>query len=237
MCHSHGSGLLCFKPKGSGFLPFLCCSKQQKLLQHLWYLSLGLFTPARHRARPREGSSLWCHARLVPISHGKGSSLLVGLFGMSEQRALVISLCHKIDGLQYSEAKKVFPGRCRDEGHSPGFLQEGRGRISHTALSTKSLSCCVSVILRGAFARGRQGKFSGNTRGCPEGYAHEGEPPSSPSAPCLRWRTGRAGRALGGCQPRAWQPAALPASLPCRRGGRCEHHVLGEGTSCWQLQK
>lgn len=159
---------------------------------------------------------------------------------ISVQQALVTSVYREIKGLQESEVKNVLPGRGRDEGVSPGFLQQRRGRISCTALSTKSLSCRASLIPRGAFSRGWRGRFGSGTGAA--GGLHERRrasflPPPTPPAPCLPGRAGRAGRALGRCQPRAWQPAALPAPLPCRRGGRCEHHVLGEGTSCWQLQK
>lgn len=69
MCHSHGSGLLCFKPKGSGFLPSLCCSKWQKLLQHLWHPSVGLFTAAGtgHRAQHEKEAACGAMPELFPF--------------------------------------------------------------------------------------------------------------------------------------------------------------------------
>lgn len=59
----------------------------------------------------------------------------------------------------------------------------------------------------------------------------EGESPAPPIPPT---------RALGWCQPLAWQRAALPASLPCRRGGMCAlwlrrgHLMLAAPEIAWE---
>lgn len=120
-----------------------------------------------------------------------------------------------------------------------GFLQasysSGEGDFLHKAAHKEPELPCIcntGMPLRGAGEGGSAAALESHWRG-----TRRKESLLSPRSTQPESEGRQAGRALRRCQPKPWQPAVLPAPLPCRRGGRCEQHVLGEGTSCWQLQK